>query len=90
MTIKLDISPCSVVVVCDECPHWQAFAGSTRADGRKVAANHERITHPDSFQWRDAVTRHAGDSLELRTDPDSFSSWESSTDSDSASAPATC
>jgi hypothetical protein len=74
MAIKLDISPSSVVVYCDECGHWRAFA-FTIAEGHVSASSHEERVHPQSVQARDAASkyrqRHADDSTIVRLDPDS-------------------
>ncbi len=62
MAIKLDKSAASVVVHCDDCPWWSAFA-HTIAEGHTTAVRHETAVHPDTQQaakaaslWR---TRHA-------------------------------
>lgn len=55
--IKLDRSPSSVVVVCDDCPWWFAFA-FTYDDAERRACTHEENVHPDSTNMRDrAATR---------------------------------
>ncbi len=54
MTIKLDPSPShTVVIVCDECPHWSAIRFGLAA-GHDCAAAHEKLHHPASKQARNA------------------------------------
>lgn len=70
MTIRLDISPSSVVVYCDECGHWRAFAWD-RNEGELTGVRHEENVHPDSWEFRRQVAknrrnrdaRHADDSI---------------------------
>lgn len=60
--IRLDRSACSVVVICEGCPHWRAFA-FTVAAAYASAADHEERVHPNDYRLRDArqtwETRHA-------------------------------
>ncbi len=44
MAVKLDISPCSVVVYCTECPFWRAFAWD-REEGYAAGILHEERIH---------------------------------------------
>lgn len=53
MTIKLDSTRVSVVVICTECPWWRAFA-FTKSDGWARGAAHEQATHAGSYQARNA------------------------------------
>lgn len=50
--IKLDRSPSSVLVVCDDCPWWHSFAFDYD-DAEKRAIRHEENVHPTSTNMRD-------------------------------------
>lgn len=54
--IRLDFTQLSVVVKCDECPHWYGFAFD-RLHGWRVAANHETNVHPESRQAEKALEK---------------------------------
>lgn len=56
--MKIDSTKVSVVVTCDRCPWWSAFAW-TRDEAWIVAARHEERTHPGDKQARDAVRKRA-------------------------------
>jgi hypothetical protein len=55
MTIKLDSTQISVVVMCTRCPWWHGFADS-RTEGWRVGARHEQRAHPDTDNARDALS----------------------------------
>jgi hypothetical protein len=57
--IQLDATPISVVVTCDECPYWHAFAW-TRAEGWAAAARHEQIVHPGRVDAQRAASKYRG------------------------------
>lgn len=62
MTIKLDSTRISTVVLCTQCPWWRGFADN-KGDGWKVGARHEESIHPGTNQARNALQmhkRHAG------------------------------
>jgi hypothetical protein len=52
--IRLDCSTLSVVVTCDECPHWSAFQ-FTRREAEVSGMNHEEYVHPDVYKFRHRV-----------------------------------
>lgn len=54
MTIKLDSTQISTVVMCTRCPWWHGFADS-RKEGWRVGARHEERAHPDSDNARAAL-----------------------------------
>lgn len=60
--IRLDRSACNVVVVCEGCPHWRAFA-FTVEKAYISGADHEERVHPNDYRFRDAqktwAARHA-------------------------------
>ena len=59
--IWLDITPCSIVIVCNECEHWRGFA-LNRDDAWARARAHEELCHEDSRQVQKVIeerTRHA-------------------------------
>lgn len=57
MTIKLDPSPSkTVVIVCDECPHWSAIRFGVEA-AYECAVGHEKLHHPGSVHARDAFKK---------------------------------
>lgn len=70
MTIRLDISPNSVVVYCTDCGHWRAFAW-TREEGEISGDRHEANVHPEAMDFRrqternrrSRAARHAADSI---------------------------
>lgn len=53
-TIRLDATQISVVVTCEDCPHWSAFQ-FTRLEAWRSAAGHEERCHPGSKQAREAL-----------------------------------
>lgn len=57
MTLRLDYTQYSVVVLCNDCPWWTAFAFD-RTEGWTIAARHEQRTHPDQTQARVALAKH--------------------------------
>lgn len=56
MTIKLDSTNYSVVVLCDRCPWWYGFADH-KAEGWRVGARHEERAHPDIDQARNTLDK---------------------------------
>jgi hypothetical protein len=40
-----------IVITCDECPHFHAFAWS-KADAEGAEIRHERLVHPTVFRVR--------------------------------------
>jgi hypothetical protein len=55
MTIRLDSTQISTVVLCDSCPWWRGFA-DTRDEGWRVGARHEQGAHPgESVQARETL-----------------------------------
>lgn len=54
MTIRLDATQISTVVLCTRCPWWHGFADS-RAEGWRVGARHEERAHPETDNARDAI-----------------------------------
>lgn len=53
--IWLDITPCSIVIVCNECPFWRGLA-LNRDDAWTRALAHAENCHPDEArQVADAV-----------------------------------
>jgi hypothetical protein len=54
MTISLDSTQISTVVLCDRCPWWRGFADS-RDEGWTVGAGHEQRAHPQDDQARNAL-----------------------------------
>jgi hypothetical protein len=71
MSIKLDISPTSIVIYCTDCGHWRGFAFD-REDAERRGASHEERVHPDTWEFRRKVMknntrradRHAADSID--------------------------
>jgi len=57
MTIKLDSTQISTVVLCDQCPWWRGFADS-RDEGWRVGARHEERMHPGQHNAREALRMH--------------------------------
>lgn len=51
MTIRLDSTQISVVVLCTQCPWWRGFADH-KDQGWRVGARHEERAHPDTDQAR--------------------------------------
>lgn len=49
MTIKLDYTSLSVVVVCTDCPWWYGF-GFDREDGWVTGTRHQSNVHPGENQ----------------------------------------
>lgn len=62
MTIRLDSTQISTVVMCSDCPWWYGFADS-RDEGWRVGARHELRAHPETKQARETLrkreSRHA-------------------------------
>jgi len=52
--IRLDSTKISVVVTCDDCPHWRAFQ-FTKLEAWQSAAAHEERVHPERKQARQAL-----------------------------------
>lgn len=77
MTIKLDISPNSIVLYCEGCGHWRGLAFD-REDAERRGAAHEERVHPDDWTFRRQVMknqtrraeRHAADSINDQQRPD--------------------
>jgi hypothetical protein len=62
MLTKIDRSTSGILIVCDECPYWYAFALTMPAAHDSAVAHEERV-HPESrlaedrrWRWR---SRHA-------------------------------
>lgn len=53
--IRLDCTRVSVVIVCETCGIWHAFA-FTKLEGWERAAAHEKRAHPGATQAQDALT----------------------------------
>lgn len=51
--IRLDCTQISVVIVCETCGVWHAFA-FTKLEGWERAAAHEKLAHPGETQAQDA------------------------------------
>lgn len=58
MTIRLDSTQISVVVLCSECPWWYGFA-FTRDQGWQVGNGHLTTAHPGDEQARNALRKRA-------------------------------
>lgn len=77
MKIKLDISPNSIVIYCEDCGHWRAFAFD-REDAEKRGEAHEERVHPECWDFRRQVAlnrrrraaQHAADSIHAPQRPD--------------------
>lgn len=54
--IRLDCTQISVVIVCETCGVWHAFA-FTKLEAWERAAAHEKRAHPGLTQAQDAYTR---------------------------------
>lgn len=54
--IRLDFTQESVVIVCDTCRVWYAFA-FTKLEGWERAAAHEVRTHPGEKRAQDALAK---------------------------------
>lgn len=54
MTINLDSTQISTVVLCTACPWWRGFADS-RDEGWLVGAGHEERVHRETDQARDTL-----------------------------------
>jgi hypothetical protein len=59
---KIDRSTSGILIVCDECPYWYAFALTMPAAHDSAVAHEERL-HPRSSLAKDRrkkwATRHA-------------------------------
>jgi hypothetical protein len=70
MTIKLDLSPSTVVVWCTECPWFQDLT-TARVAAHNLAVDHEVEAHPESRRARDTrdlyLKRHAVNSQNVGT-----------------------
>lgn len=53
--IRLDCTQVSVVIVCETCGVWHAFAFS-KLEGWERAAAHEQRAHPGLTQAQDALS----------------------------------
>jgi hypothetical protein len=77
MSIKLDISPTSIVIYCTDCGHWRGFAFE-REDAEARGVTHEERVHPESWEFRRKVQknnsrraeRHAADSINDQIHPE--------------------
>lgn len=49
MAIRIDFTQHTVVVICDDCPHWRALRDG-RASAWAAAAEHEREAHDGQQQ----------------------------------------
>lgn len=58
MTIRLDSTQISVVVLCTDCPWWFGFAFN-RDDGWRVGSGHLKSAHPGDEQASDALRKRA-------------------------------
>lgn len=58
MAVFYDITKTLSTAFCSECSSWFACA-DTPALARKSAAAHEAAVHPEVFQVRNQVARHA-------------------------------
>lgn len=56
--IWLDITPCSIVIVCNECEFWRGLALNVD-DAWDRARAHEQKCHPGSDQVADAIAQRA-------------------------------
>ncbi len=56
--IWLDITPCSIVIVCNQCDHWRGFA-LNRDDAWQRARAHEELCHPESRQVEKVLEQRA-------------------------------
>ena len=56
--IWLDISPSSIVIVCNECDFWRGVALNID-DAWERAHAHERLAHPGSVQVSNAISKRA-------------------------------
>lgn len=56
MSMKLDFTQHSIVVVCSDCPTWRALR-FTRAEAWGIAAAHELIHHSEQSTARDALKK---------------------------------
>jgi len=65
--IKLDYTRVSVVITCDLCPWWSAFA-FTREEGWKTAGRHEEACHPGDNHARNAGRMGAAKSIDVTLD----------------------
>lgn len=54
--LRLDFTQHSIVVGCTLCSGWSELA-SSRAEGWRIAAAHERSVHPDLEQAREAFAK---------------------------------
>lgn len=77
MTIKLDISPNSIVIYCTACGHWRGFSFD-REDAERRGSTHEELVHPEAWEFRRKVMknnsrraeRHAADSADDQQRPE--------------------
>ena len=56
--IWLDITPCSIVIVCNECELWRGLALNVD-DAWDRARDHEQKCHPESRQVEWAIDKRA-------------------------------
>jgi RNase P subunit RPR2 len=54
VTIRLDSTQHSVVVLCTDCSWWRAFA-FTKPEGWAAGARHESVSHPGQRQAQAAL-----------------------------------
>lgn len=55
--IRLDCTQISIVIVCETCGIWHAFAFS-KLEAWERAAAHEERAHPSATQARDALSTY--------------------------------
>lgn len=55
--IRLDCTQVSVVIVCETCGIWHAFA-FTKVEAWERAAAHEKRAHPGDTQAQNALAKH--------------------------------
>lgn len=57
MSIRLDCTRVTIVIVCDECDFWRAMR-FTKLDAWECAAAHEKRVHPGAVQAQNALSKH--------------------------------
>lgn len=55
--IRLDCTQISVVIVCETCGVWHAFAFE-KLEAWERAAAHEKLTHPGEVQAQNALAKY--------------------------------
>lgn len=56
MSIRLDCTRVTVVILCDECEFWRAMR-FTKLEAWEAAAAHEKRTHPGAVQAQNALSK---------------------------------